>query len=51
MRLRKARKAGSVTREQEAVLGNLDRRGLQELVDQIIHLGHMLKKSKHASAE
>ena len=34
-----------LTGEQEAVLGNLDRRGVLECVDEIIQLGHMLNNA------
>ena len=44
VRLRKARKAGSLTREQEAVLGKLERPGLRELVDEIRQQYCMTKK-------
>ena len=56
MRLVKARKAGSMTKEQEAALDNLaqpsgaSQLAAEQLVDEIIQLGHMPQQSTKTQA-
>ena len=49
VRLIRARKAGSLSSEQEAALGNLAQGAAQHLVDAIIALGHLPTQSKKSS--
>ena len=51
MRLIRARKAGSLSSEQEAALDNLAQGAAQHLVDTIMELGYLPTQSKNSTVE
>ena len=51
VRLIRERKAGSLSSEQEAALGNLAQGAAQQLVDTIIEVGYLPTQSKNSTVE